>query len=281
MQELKNSRDTVVEVDLVRHMIINSLRSYKTQYSKEYGEMVICCDHRGKTWRHKKFPHYKASRAKSKDDSHIDWESVLKCIDTVRDEINEFLPYKVVTAVDGEADDVIAALVEWSQDNYTEQSMFGDTPKPVLILSRDEDFIQLQQYPNVKQYSPISKKWIVPETDAKTDLIEKIITGDRGDGVPSVLCPDDFFVNKDKYGRASPVNEKVKNRFKEKVDLNEEEIARFERNKLLIDFASIPPEVKESAINSYTTQPPKSKKHLLDYFMKNRMRKLISVMDEF
>lgn len=281
MQELKNSRDMVVEVDLVRHMIINSLRSYKAKYSKEYGEMVICCDHRGKTWRHKKFPHYKATRIKNKDDSSIDWEAITKCIDIVRDEVDEFLPYKVVSAVDGEADDVIAALSEWSQTNYVEKSMFGEDPKPVLILSRDEDFIQLQKYPNIKQYSPISRQWIVPTKDARTDLIEKVIAGDRGDGVPSVLCPDDFFVNKDKYGRASPVNEKVKTKFKDVGTLNEDEKARLERNKELIDFTYIPDDVKQSAIDSYTNQPTKTKKNLLNYFMKNRMRQMITVMDEF
>ena len=45
-------------------------------------------------------------------------------------------------------DDIIATLCKHFQD------------EKIMIVSGDKDFIQLQTYPNVKQYSPILKKHV-------------------------------------------------------------------------------------------------------------------------
>ena len=34
----------VVEEDLLRHTILNSIRMFRNQFAKDYGEMAICCD---------------------------------------------------------------------------------------------------------------------------------------------------------------------------------------------------------------------------------------------
>ena len=34
-------------------------------------------------------------------------------------------------------------------------------PEPFLIVSGDHDFKQLQKFPNVKQWAPAQKKWVV------------------------------------------------------------------------------------------------------------------------
>ena len=31
-----------IEPDLVRHMVLNSLRGYRSRFSNEYGELVLC-----------------------------------------------------------------------------------------------------------------------------------------------------------------------------------------------------------------------------------------------
>ena len=64
----------------------------------------------------------------------------------------------------------------------------------VMILSGDKDFIQLQKYPNVKQYSPITKK-MINGMNPDDYLKEHVLKGDTSDGVPNVLSPDNTFVD--------------------------------------------------------------------------------------
>ena len=40
--------------DLVRHMVLNSLRGHNKKFRKEYGDMVIACDS-GNVWRRQAF----------------------------------------------------------------------------------------------------------------------------------------------------------------------------------------------------------------------------------
>ena len=76
-----------------------------------------------------------------------------------------------------EADDIIATLVAMrEEDKY-------------LIISGDKDFIQLQHYGDVYQYSPMLKSFMGENVDPETFLREQIIKGDRSDGVPNILSP--------------------------------------------------------------------------------------------
>ena len=274
-------KDVKAELDLLRHMVITSILSYKKKYSAQYGEMIICCDG-SDNWRKSVFQYYKAHRKDNREKDETDWEGIFHCMKVIREELDKFFPYKVLYVDGAEADDLIATLAKWSQKNELKETMFGDEPKPFLILSRDGDFVQLQKYTNVSQYSPISKKWIKPEVSPEHDLLIKIVTGDGGDGVPSVLCPDDFIVNKADYGRAKPVNQKVKDKFINEVHtLTEEELARLERNRNMIDFERIPENVQESIISKFESLQPKNKSQLMNYFVKNRMKLLLESLSEF
>ena len=62
-----------------------------------------------------------------------------------------------------------------------------------MIISGDKDFIQLQKYENVSQYSPILKK-MVNGHNPDTYIKEHILKGDSSDGVANVLSPDHTFV---------------------------------------------------------------------------------------
>ncbi|SVE12233.1 uncharacterized protein METZ01_LOCUS465087, partial [marine metagenome] len=33
-----------VQESLLRHTVLNTLRSYRTRFSSDYGELAICCD---------------------------------------------------------------------------------------------------------------------------------------------------------------------------------------------------------------------------------------------
>src|SRR6056300_1752118 len=89
------SRKNKVDEDLVRHMVLNSLRSYRSKFNEEYGELVLCYDSK-KYWRREFFPNYKSNRKKDRAKSGLDWPLIFDTLNNIRDEIKETFPYKVV-----------------------------------------------------------------------------------------------------------------------------------------------------------------------------------------
>lgn len=262
------------EESLIRHMILNSIRMYNKKYRAEYGQMVICCDGFN-TWRKQYYPEYKASRKKNRDNSDMDWVEIFRVLHMVRDEIKENLPYKVVHQDGVEADDIIATLVERTQE-------FG-MDEPVMIISSDKDFIQLQKYKNVKQFSPIQKK-MVTDDNPRTYLFNHIMRGDDGDGIPNVLSDDDTFINEDKS--QTPLWQKKIDSWLEQSDnlreiMDETTYRNYQRNKTLIDLDEIPDTIKEVIINTFDNQKPAMKMKVLNYLVKKRCTNLIEVAEEF
>ena len=178
----------IVEEELLRHTILNSIRMFRNQFAKDYGEMVICCDGKD-NWRKKVFPEYKANRRKNRENDPTDWKTLFELLHEMREDLTKYFPYKVMHVDTAEADDIIGVLIEHCEEN------------PTLILSSDKDFIQLQKYQGVRQWSPLQKKFIVG--DPVESLYDKTIRGDTGDGVPNILSSDDTFITEGK--RQTPV----------------------------------------------------------------------------
>jgi 5'-3' exonuclease len=72
-RELKGNPEEVK--NLIRHVTLSTIKSYKKKYGREFGNVVICCDGR-KYWRKEFFEHYKASRKKNRDASDLDWKLI-------------------------------------------------------------------------------------------------------------------------------------------------------------------------------------------------------------
>lgn len=285
MAELAGRTDVEIRKDLIRHMIVNAIRSYKVKFGNEFGELVIACDNRH-YWRKDKFPHYKASRKKARQESGFDWKLIFDTLAEIRAELNAFFPYTVIDVDGAEADDVIAILAQWSQENDLQQDgAFGDNiPKPFLVLSGDHDFIQLQKFKNVQQFSPIHKKWIKPDSTIHSYLMEHIVKGDKGDGIPNILSPDDCFVTE---SRQKKIMQKKLDEW-QKIPLDEfhnhvpVEVARnFQRNRYLIDFDYIPDAVRNNVLTAWTQREHKDRSQLLNYFIANKMKNMIDHLSEF
>jgi hypothetical protein len=281
MGELRGRTDAEISTPLVRHMIVNALRSYKNKYGKEYGEIVIACDNKH-YWRKKMFPYYKANRKKARDTSGFDWHAIFEALNQVKQELSEHFPYPVVEVESAEADDIIASLVLWTQDNDVVQEGLDVIAQPVLILSGDHDFTQLQRYKNVKQYSPIHKKWVKAEESIDKVVMEHILLGDKGDGVPNFLSPDDVFVS---GGRQKPIRKKDLEEWK-KLPISHWDGTQHEtnirRNANLVDLRNIPEDVKNNIINNYTSQKGvRDKSQLLNYFIAHKMKNLMEHITEF
>ena len=270
MMHLNITKRDSVEPGMVRHMILNSLRMYRQSFFEEYGELVICYDSKH-YWRRDYYPEYKASRKKTRDSSGHDWDDIFEFLNMMKEEIKDNFPYKVLEVYGAEADDIIATLChELEFDN-------GKT----LILSGDKDFVQLQKYKNVSQYSPITKKF-VNGIDPSEYLYQHILKGDTGDGVPNVLSPDNTFVD---GLRQRPLSKKKISEWAgpmcEHVLPNDEVKRNYQRNKKLIDLTQSPNELFMECKKAYDDAPEGDRSKLLNYFIKNRLQELTNSIGDF
>jgi hypothetical protein len=261
--------------DMIRHMILNSLRMYHKRYKDEYGEMVLAVD-AANNWRRSVFPQYKASRKKNRQESTFDWNEAFRLLNLVREEIAENFPYKVIRVDKCEADDVIGTIV-------ASKSTIQFNVEKIMIVSSDRDFLQLQRFPNVKQFSPLLKKEL-KEDNARYYLLNHIIRGDKGDGVPNILSNDDTFVE---GFRQTPMSQKKVDGIIEDLEQGELLYAaswyrNYLRNERLIALSETPQELKNEIINTYEKQDPWSNKSkVLPYLIAKRCNNLIESVQEF
>jgi hypothetical protein len=267
MAQISAQKNTKLEEPLIRHMVLNIIRIHVKNFKNEYGEVVLCCDNR-RYWRKEYFPFYKAGRKKTREKSDLDWHMIFDMLAKFKQELKETFPYKVIDVDGAEADDIIGTLVP----------MYARDQK-ILILSSDGDFLQLQNYPNVRQYNPSQKKYIKSENPI-LELKEKIIRGDKGDGIPNILSPADCFV---RDLRQKPMVKNTLDKFMNESCLDQEETikANWIRNSTLIDLSFIPEEIKQKIINTYNDTKPASRQKLLNYFMEHKLKNLMDVIEEF
>jgi hypothetical protein len=260
---------THVEEDMGRHMILNTIRTYVKKYKNEYGpEVVIACDNRN-YWRKEIFPYYKASRKESRDESNLDWDGIFKCLELVKQELKDYSHYKVIEIESVEADDIIATIAVRTAPH-----------EKVMILSSDKDFVQLQIYPNIQQYSPIMKKEI-SSSNPSMQLKELIIRGDKGDGIPNILSEENSIVNK--IRQKSVYEDKLKVWLNQAPEdfCDEKMLKRYRKNEELIDLSKIPEKYAKSIIDTYIQTKPKSKMQFMNYLVNKRLKNLYEVANEF
>lgn len=280
-QDLK-SGDNEKIINLIRHVTLSSIKAYKKKYSKEYGEVVLCCDGR-QYWRRDYFPYYKAGRKKARDKSDLPWTLIFDTLSQMREDIAKYFPYRVIHLDRAEADDIIAVMAKYTQENLLIEQGLVTEPQKVLILSSDHDFIQLQKYDNVVQWSPNTKKFVKAN---KREVHEKRIThivkaGD--DGIPNILSSDDVFMLegvRQKSVSAKRLQEFIDNGFL--ACKTDEERRNYQRNTVLVDFDHIPEDISESIVQAYLNNKPKGDKmSAMKYLMEHRCRLLLEEIEEF
>ena len=273
MMHLNLNKTIKPDEGMVRHMILNSLRMYRTKFKEEFGELILCFDSRH-YWRRDHFPYYKAGRKKDRKESNLDWDAIFSCLNDIKQELKDYFPYKHLEVYGAEADDIIAVLcLELEYDN-------GKT----LILSGAKDFIQLHRFTNVKQYSPITKKFI-NGIDPYEYLTEHILKGDTSDGVPNVLSPDNTFVD---GLRQKPVGKKKIAEWTGNILIpaemalpNEEARRNFQRNEKLIDLSKSPEDIFMSCLDAYKEASDGDRSKLLNYFIEKRLSNLTESIGDF
>lgn len=270
MAQIGNHKNMEIDENMLRHMILNTLRFNRKKFSAEFGELVICADDKN-YWRKQTFPYYKANRRKARSESELDWSAIFTALNRIREEIKTFFPYKVIQIETAEADDVIGTIV------HHEGKLLNNGGEQILVLSGDKDYIQLHSYANVKQYDPTRKRWITHSSPEKY-LYEHIIKGDTGDGVPNILSSDNCLVVGE---RQRPITKK---RLEEWQDINTmtEDVKRnYLRNKSLIDLSQVPAYIKEQVMTEWQKDNENDRSQLLNYFIKNKLKNLMEVISEF
>jgi hypothetical protein len=268
MEQIGSSKAAVDET-LVRHMILNTIRTYVKKYKNTHGpEVVIACDNRH-YWRREVFPYYKGMRKKNREATGHDWSSIFECLGKIKQELKESSPYKVLDIDTCEADDIIAVL-----------AMKYSSTQKIMILSSDKDFAQLQKFPNVEQYSPILKKAIKEPLPA-AQLKQLIIRGDKGDGIPNILSPDSCIV--DGVRQKAITEAKIIGWMNQSPEefCTEEMLRNFKRNEMLIDLTMIPDKLKTTILDTFENTKGKTKQEFINYMIANRLMNLIQVIDEF
>tara|TARA_Y100001938_G_C8081318_1_gene429324 strand:+ start:873 stop:1712 length:840 start_codon:yes stop_codon:yes gene_type:complete len=264
-QSMKYSNE--LNEDFIRHLVLNTYRMYRNKFSNTYGELVICHDS-GNCWRKDFFPQYKQNRKKQQDKSPFDWKEIHSAMDKIRGEIRDVFPYKNIQIPRTEADDLIATICK----NY-------HTEEKILIVSSDKDFQQLQIYPNIKQYSPTTKKFLVCE-NPKQFLLDHILRGDTSDGIPNILSDDDVYLDVDK--RQKRLTKKtIEGLYEEVKDGTIKEREHWNRNKNLVDLSCIPDTYKEQTLEAYNTATTNKRDKLLNYFIDKKLKNLMEHIGEF
>lgn len=270
--QITDTKKKITE-EFVRHTALNAIRNNIKKFRREYGQVVIACDNR-KYWRKEYFPYYKAGRKKTRDKSDLDWHMIFEALAKLKSELRDNFPYKVIDVEGAEADDVIGTLAP--------RHVMHEN---VLIVSSDGDFLQLQQYNarskyQIKQYNPSQKKFVTSDNPL-LDLKEKIIRGDRGDGIPNILSPSDCFILEIRQKRLTEaIMEKYMNT--ERGDwVDENAKIGFSRNETLIDLRLIPNDIKDKVINTYEEVKPANRTKMLNYFIDKNLKNLMDVIEEF
>ena len=267
MMQLRMDETTEVSEDMVRHMILNSIRNYVMQFKSDYVEsdadVILAWDSKH-YWRRDYYPQYKAGRKKTRESSNLDWNEIFGVTNKIRDEIKENMPYKSVEVYGAEADDIIA-IVSNSYDK-------------VMIVSSDKDFIQLHTG-NVKQWSPVTKQE-VNSHDPDTYIKEHVLKGDSGDGVPNVLSPDHTFTD---GLRQKPLGKKrIEKMINENMSDWDDEVKRnYQRNYKLINLKNIPKDIQSNIVDEISKSSCGDRSKLLNYFTVNKLKTLTENIGDF
>lgn len=252
--------------EMLRHLILNTIRTYRSEYYRKYGEIVICCDS-GNVWRKDFFPYYKQGREEGRKVSDIPWNKVFASFKKIVEEIDESFPYHVLSVDRMEGDDIIATLV-----------FHKDPTENALIVSSDKDLVQLTKDTSVKLFSHSKKKFVEHENPLLF-LREQILSGDKSDGIPNVLSDSDTFVMKDK--RQNTLSAKKKEELLQATSFPTKIYDNYLRNKKLIDLEEIPKELQERVMLKYNIPKPRDNRKIMQFFVTHKLKNLISARGEF
>ena len=122
MAQVRGKADVKPNKEMIRFMVLNSLRGINVKFKDEYGEMVLCSD-ASDPWRKDFFPNYKHSR---KAQRQVVVQQLKSEIDTNQAIREDQRGYNVL-ACPGYPE-VIQNLIDLNTDRNNTAFIIGDTP---------------------------------------------------------------------------------------------------------------------------------------------------------
>jgi len=208
----------------LENSLIATFENYLKLY--RFNKIYMVSDSKS-SWRKRIYPEYKAGRKEKRDGEDVDWEFVFNTYDKFKSEIGDTLKSSKIELIEGdniEGDDWINYLINRSnKNNYSVLYIASDKDlNQKLDLSIVPTWINVQYYENMangKVYFPRGYKIFFDELEKGNDdifslndnfeflqflkslidknkfeeidkelsLFVKIISGDRGDNISSVL----------------------------------------------------------------------------------------------
>lgn len=272
--------------NLVRHVVLTNIKSYKKRFSAEYGSEIVIATDTAPYWRLNEFEYYKHNRKKERESSDIPWDLIKKHMAETLTDLKHYFPYKIISVQGAEADDIFAVVAQIIAPFNGKNSSLLDTddaPEKTLMISSDKDISQLLVHPNIRQWSPNKKSYVKLEESTKMYLRRLILTGDSSDGIPNVFSPSDsFFIGK----RQSPATEKKMLPLLEAKSMldaapTSEIRDRIIENTKLIAFNAIPSDIRRKIVEEYNKVPIGTKMSVLKYLASNDMKLMLDDVDEF
>lgn len=205
------------------------------EWNQEYETDILFAKDGYHLWRKTRiFEAYKFHRKGDRDASTVDFRLVFKVFDSVWNELKTVLPFRFINLNHIETDDIINEVIQTEYDNYDK----------FQIYSTDGDFKQLLRHEKVELYNPMRRKFVEAD-EPEFDLFEKIVRGDKSDGIPNIFA--DSITERQKPIFTTRIKNWYddKNEFREFLKHQPKEIQkRFIRNKKLIDMRDIPADIK-------------------------------------
>lgn len=241
-------------IQLWKYFLIDSI--YKSLFHGDVSEVILAVDDR-KSWRKLYWDRYKESRKLKRDSSNINWDVFHSEYNNFTSEIRGFLPFKVISAENAEADDVIGILTQKDNRDY-------------VVISNDEDYLQIVS-DHVKVYNPTKMEFMTCD-DPEMFVVTKCLTGQSKDDIFSIVVPDDHPKGKRKPGFGAVSAKKViDSGYKEWLDEKGDEYKkRFRRNRILIDFKLIPNVIRTRILNTYTSYKLAPPDKIYEFFDRNK-----------
>lgn len=278
--DMKESKGLEINEGILRHMILHTLRAQNSRFRHTHGKMVIAVDGND-YWRRDIYPNYKGNRKAKREDSGIDWDQLYAVMATVLQEIDENLPFIVMKIDKCEADDIIGTLSKYAYASNSDTSSLFNEPEPVVIVSTDGDFVQLQRYKNVSQYSNTRDEFIKPKASAIIDLNLKCVIGDPGDNITNCRSP----INSLSDGiRQKSIKQAEKDAWSLRPHLIPEELLeKYEFNRSLIDLTLVPQIYQDAILEKYLEQVAldKNSEKVYQYFKKAGLISMLKYIHDF
>ena len=130
----------------------------------------------------------------------------------------------------------------------------------------------------IKFWHPVLKKW-VRHNDPDKYLEEHILKGDVGDGIPNILSADNCLAVGE---RQRPMTKKRITQFlTEPETMDEETKLRLNRNKQMIDLSLVPQNFKDEILEQFNNAKEVGREHLFNFFVKKKLKNLITDIQDF